>query len=359
MNLDEWLGAFDCESALEEVIKNLAEMFARITYVDAFWPNPSNIGYKLFLDTYVKKLWDIYEKISGRGYTPEEVSKLFKSPTFIYRIFVRIPRARDALDKEKRIKLSCFLLSMLKLLRSEEYYSGRINRTLTRGEVKKLVLKLPFKKIEDDEKKKLNSVHFLLWNLTEANFWTRWATGCDFQGPYPLGNKIMITRDFHTLIPIEIWNDLKDYPYKSIKTHTIYRGIKNVEIDCYGHLSFSGNITISSISYFGEVVKTNGEKVEIRDEFDRIISLTLKLIKKKREQINKLTQKEKVKKQAEIEWYILKVLLERLGEPVLPPQDVYRKIEKTEIKENPMLIKGKDNKYEDRVAYYEKILDPR
>jgi len=357
MNLDEWLKSFDCKSALEEVIGNLAEMFAKITYVDAFWPNPSNIGYRLFLDTYVKKLWDIYEKI--KKYPPEELSKLFKSPTYIFRIFVRIPRARDALVKERRIELSCFLLSMLKFLRSEEYYSGKVNRTLTKDEIEKLTSKSPFRIIGEDEKKKLNTIHFLLWNLTEANFWTRWATGCDFQGPYYLGDKVMLTRDFHTLTPIELWDDLEDYPYKSIKVYTIYKGIRNVKIDPYGHLSFSGNLNSSSVSYFGEVVKRNGERMEIWKEFEEIISSTLRIIKKRKERINKLTQKEKVKKQAEIEWYILKPLLKRLNESIYPPEEVYRRIETTEIEESPMLIKGEEKKYEERVAYYRKILDPR
>lgn len=359
MNLDEWLTSFNCEYTLEEVIKNLAEMFARITYVDAFWPNPSNIGYKLFLDTYVKKLWDIYEKTREKGCTPKEVSKLFKSPTYIFRIFVRIPRTRDALDRKRRIKLSCFLLSMLKFLRSEEYYSGKVNRTLTQDEVKGITIRFPFRRMEEGQKKELNTIHFLLWSLTEANFWTRWATGCDFQGPYYLGDKIMLTRDFHTLTPIEIWNDLEDYPYKSIRTYTIYKGIRDVKIDCYGHLSFSGNLTSSSISYFGEVVKRNGERVEIWNEFERIASSTLKIIKERKDKINSLTQKEKVKKQAEIEWYILKPLLKRLNESIYPPEEVYRKIETREIEESPMLIKGEKRGYEERIAYYRKTLDPR
>lgn len=353
---------FDFENALALSLEGIAAMFSKITYVDCFWPNPSNTGYSVFLGDYIRALHHAVLSAEEKGINAREFAHLFKTPTCVFRIFVRIARAREHLTREQRMYLARRLLTAVDVLKADNHYHKGSNRTLSHQAVAEFIKNHDFKPIGGSNiREKISRINFLLWNYAETLFWTRWSTGFDFEGPYIVnedeGDEMIIRNGFE-LKPVELWPQLEKFPYKSIKISTIYRGIQDFHIDPYGHLTHSGNIKNRIIYYHFCAETEAGEIVTSTAEMNKAIEVLSEYIKTNTAIIKDFNVRERVIKQSEIEWYVLRDLIRYNGMDWQPPLSVKDRIMHEDFKENLILLK-KDNKTEaERYSHYLKALDP-
>ncbi|HLD79159.1 MAG TPA: hypothetical protein VJA18_01220, partial [Candidatus Nanoarchaeia archaeon] len=353
----------ELDKALDLTVKGIARMFSKITYVDCFWPNPSNTGYSAFLGDYIKGLHRAISAVEEKGVSAEDFAHLFKTPTCIYRIFVRIARAREHLSKDQRVYLSKRLLSAVDVLKSDEPFDGTSNRRMSEESVKEYVNAHNFLPMSGDRlRDKISRLNFLLWNYAETLYWTRWSTGFDFEGPHRINEEQgdhMVIRDGFELRPVELWPQLENFPYVSMKVATVYRGVGDFQIDPYGHLTHSGNLRNAAIFYHFSGETKDGQGLESEGDIDEALKVFPAFIDRNASFIQSFDVRERVLKQAEIEWYILRDVFKYAGMDWRPPLEVQQRIMSEDFKENLILLKDKNQTDEERYKHYSKALDPR
>jgi hypothetical protein len=351
---------FNLNKAIDKTVSGIASLFTEITYVDCFWPNPSNKGYSIFLKDYIVSLLDCIKKLEEKKTSDEELAKLFGTATNVFRVFVRIGRTKKFLPKNKRMYLAKKLLKSAFLLRSKRAFSAKKNIIFSSAEINSVLKEKSFIKPKNQKQKDLfKKLNFLLYNCCETLYWTRWTTGCDFHGPYCLKNgKTMVVKDFFDLKPTGLWKETKDFLVEKAKIFIIYKNVEWINIDQYGHITSSDKLTEKIDSVCFEIETEKGRILNDWKELEKNLPLIESEIFSMAEKINSLPMKKVVAKQAEIEWYLLKNLLLECGFSIKPPERVYKRIRECEIKDSPIL-KSKQQSKKQRCAYYLSLLDPR
>jgi len=351
---------FDLDKAIDETVAGIASLFTRITYVDCFWPNPSNKGYSIFLEDYINTLLRCVEILDAKGKSDEELAMLFGSATNVFRVFVRIGRTKKILDKKKRMYLAEKLLKCAFFLREDEPFSAEKNVVYSPKKVEDILDRTTFIDVVDTHQLNLfKKLNFLLYNFCETFYWTRWTTGCDFHGPYKVDcRKKMVVKNFFDLKPVMLWGETKEFEIKNARIDVVYKDVDWIKIDQYGHITSSNSLADNIDSFYFGLRTESGKVINDWCGLENIlpsIESNIVLLTKK---INSMNIKQIVAKQAEIEWYMLKNVLMACDLPPYPTKEVYNKINSAKIKEAPILKSAKQSEKE-RYNYYLKLLDPR
>ena len=77
-------------------------------------------------------------------------------------------------------------------------------------------------------------------------------------GPYKENNKILVIKQFQNLKPIEVWEEIKDFPYQKVKIYCLYENVE-FAINNVSQPYFKGDV-INGLKQFA--LEINGELVE-------------------------------------------------------------------------------------------------
>ena len=179
-------------------------------------------------------------------------------------------------------------------------------------------------------------------------------TGFIIHGPYDVSDKfgegtIMLVRDYHNLKPTKLWPENK-FPFNKLKVFGIYKNL-SVGINFVNHLITKDSIGDKLIGY---KIYLDDKEVEFTEVNKIIEALHTETVKQKKK-IDSFSPLDKVRKGAEIAFYMFKDLREKMGEHWVPQNEIENTISKFDEK----FIKDFNIKKHPPIEHWRKLFDPR
>jgi hypothetical protein len=180
------------------------------------------------------------------------------------------------------------------------------------------------------------------------------AGGFYLHGPYDVSKHFgsgasMLVRNYRDLCPLDLWPDIS-FPFKKMQILTVYKDL-DLKINFANLPDSSGHMSKQILSY---TVYADGEPVE-HDEFEALIKQIEASIRAQTKRVNSLNDLDKVRKGAEIAYYLFRDFRESFGDDWRPPKEVEENIQ---IFGDKFVTRFKYSKKPD-IGHWRKLYDPR
>ncbi|MEK6925364.1 MAG: hypothetical protein AABW71_03965 [Nanoarchaeota archaeon] len=314
------------------------------------------------LDMYyrIKKLRETKTTKEIAHILPEpDIIRIFLQHNAIIGLKVAKKLGIDNISTEERIEYTKFLFDVLKEKVKEDIFclDGK-NTLLEHEEIKKILKSKNWNYVNDtDEKKKISFLTVMANNLVYTTFFDPYMTGGFYlHGPYEAKEKfgentILLIREYHNLQPKELWPEL-EMPYKKLRILAVYKNL-NIKINFVNHLITKDSIGDKLLAYkiLLDDKEINLEKVvELIELFHKISSAQTK-------KVNSWNDLDKVRKGAEIAFYLFKNFREQIGDKWIPENHLEETI-KQFGEEFIKRFSFKENNIPD-TNHWKKAFDPR
>ncbi|MBU0467148.1 MAG: hypothetical protein KJ718_05925 [Nanoarchaeota archaeon] len=325
------------EQEIEDFLKAIESGFSGLN-PKTFWP--LNAGQ---IDSYfdVDEALDMYYRLVKlkEKFNIKEISDLMPPPDVI-RIFLQhnaivgLKESKelgiDDVSIKGRVDYILFLFDILKQkVRNYIFCGDGKNLILSQEEVEEILQKSGWNKpVDEKEKKKVAFLNAMGNNLAYTLFYDTFVTGGFYiHGAYDARDifgegAVLVVRDYHDLNPTEIWPDL-EMPFSEMKIFVVYK-------DLYFKLDFMNHpITIDTVSDKLIAYKVFIDDKEIKiDSVDEVIGVLSRLASNQSKKINSLSDLDKVRKAAEISYYLFRNLGKYIGDDWEPPKMIEETIDK-------------------------------
>ncbi len=347
------------------VAKTLSEVGVATGAGFNVWPMPifHPIEGEIYTAPYfIPRLYKALISLQKRGYNNQEIARFLKNPSRIAQI-VWLFSASDLvpLKKEEKADLAFRLVKLISTYRKDPFCKKKTNIIWQSEEVEENLKKAIKIKCTKDSKKLLGKLNGLAWLLCELLYFDFHGVGHEIHGPYQLdgSNRILVVREYYDMRP-EHWKFASQLSFNKILTLEIYNGAK-IEFDFFNRTRWvepiSQYLQEFSILVDDQSVKKLNKLMFIVNELKKILTIGAN-------KVTKMNKKELIKKFAESYFFIIKPLIEDLGEIWMPPKSLYQEIDEEKKKgiiEKILLgLKGTEGKSkEEFIKILSFVLDPR
>jgi len=301
------------------------------------WPIDINSIAHLFMNVFADELLSDINGLKEKGLSDRRIAALFRTSARIIRLIMPVvlgmkgPGLRIPIEKQREHVLC--LLSLVKHLKHGDMFNRDGKNAVFSPEAFERTIDAS-KMIPADRKNSM-IVHKLcgiLWTYAETVCFKVHGLIREFHGPYAFpGNKDneeILIRDFNCLNPVELWDECKNVPYKSIRVVTAYQGL-DMTIDIYNNVSIKeGAGYIGGLrSYY---VEADGKALG-PEEIDRLCTTLSDVMISVAAHVETLDWKQLAEKYAAIFWFSKKELRDELQSDWHLPPPVKKQIQNGEI----------------------------
>ncbi len=349
---------------IDDFLRAIEEIFAGMD-PKTFWPlnggqTDSYFDVDEALDMYYR-LNKLKEKLSIKEIAdlmpPADIIRLFLEHNAIIGLKVAKKLNIANLTQEQIIDYTLFLFQILKQkVKGDIFCLDGKNILLGKEETKEILFKTNWNKpLNKEENRQIASLIVTANNLCYTLFYDEFmAGGFYIHGPYNASEvfgkeTILLIREYHNLKPIEIWPDLQ-IPYKTLRILGIYKNT-DIKINFANHPTTTIPLPDKLIAY---KVYLDDKEITIK-YIESLMELFDHITSKQTKKINALSDLDKVRKGAEIAFYLFKKLRESMGDNWKPPVTVEATIQKF----GDRFIKQFQYKEKPSLEHWKKIFDPR
>ncbi len=210
----------------------------------ALWPFIPNEAEYYVGSFFIRELYSSIKRLKDKGYSIEEIARLFENPSKIAQYFTLFHSAK-VLKFNQRIELAKDLISCIGYYR-EDVFCDENNR------LKKYSFEID--KLNSNENNLIisNKLSALLLFYLEILYPTMMRLGHEFHGVYEKGSKRIFIKEFFNLNPISL-NLTEEFPFKKIKIVEEIRG--EIDLDFFNHLFQSPKKVASYVEIDGRLIK--------------------------------------------------------------------------------------------------------
>lgn len=301
------------------------------------WPIEINSIVHLFMDVFVTELLEDIQRLTANGLDEEKVARKFRTSARVIRLIMPCVLGMKTLKlpvEELRGHVF-YLLSLVKHLK----YGDLLNRdgkniVFSPAQFQRDLDETKMIPVKDDRKSSMvvHKLCAILWNYAEAVCFKTHGLVREFHGPYRFPStkeeEEILTRDFNSLNPVELWHECKGVKYADVRVVTVYEGL-NMGIDIYNNVSIKeGGSYINSLkSYCIEADGKILDLAEVEDLCGRLSDVMVAITTK----IETLAWRQLAEKYAEIFWFSKKELRDAQGRDWRIPALVKEQIAKGEL----------------------------
>jgi hypothetical protein len=312
---------------------------------------------------------DIYNKLKElrKNSSVEKISELLPNPdvirTFlttsaIVGLKVANKMGLAKLSREDIVDHVLFLFKILKIkVKSDPFCLDEKNIILKDLEIDKILSETFWDVGHLEEcQRKISSLVVSLNNFCYTLYYDVFKCGgFHIHGPYNAEKEfgrgaILVVREYHDLAPDRIWQDLK-VSFKKIRIYSVYRNL-NFKIDYFNHPSSLESIGDKLVAF---KIIVDGKAIS-HERADEIIEKITEESKRQASRVKQLHDLGKVKKGAEIAFYLFKDFRESMGEHWGPPKEIDEMIERFQDR---FLKEFSCEKETPSVEHLKKVFDPR
>jgi hypothetical protein len=299
-----------------------------------FWPGS---GGQLSASYIAIDANDILQKMSGLEIEKTNFKELFKTPAKIryvltgnYIIGLKVLVRDKKISKEESINaVKSFFYALEKLVDSDPFCLKGKNLVYNKKQLKQKLSQISFQKADDQIKKSLPRLSVSLDSLIWSEYYDIFIdAGINVHGPYTLADgNILLIKDYFDLKPVEIWDSVKEFPFKSVKLFLKFKPI-DLTIDYLMHETSTQALAPNLLEWHAEAFDEKGKSFLLQsDSFEELTAKTMQVSSKQVEYVNGLVLLDKIKKGAELCYYQLKEFREFFGKKWFPPKEVFDIIE--------------------------------
>lgn len=312
------------------------------------------------LDMY-KRVMSLSKRMSIKGLAkrlpPPDILRLFLEHNAIIGLKVADKFNLQKVSFSDRMKYLDILFKVIEeKTRNDIFCADGKNLLITQKEAGLLAKHVEWNFAESESDKKIISYFaVILNNYCYSLFYDIYmAGGFYMHGPYDVSkyfgsSTTMLVRNYRDLRPRDLWQDIQ-FSFKKMQILTIYKDL-DLRINFSNHPDSDKSMSHQIISC---AVYADGEPVE-HDEFEALIKQAEFAIKSQTARINSLSSLSKVRKGAEIAYYLFKDFRESFGDDWRPPEEVAKNIDAFGDK----FIKQFKYSEKPELKHWRKLFDPR
>jgi hypothetical protein len=316
----------------------------------------------------VDEALDIYnriQKLRKEGLTAKEIGKMLPH-TDIFRNFMtnnglvglKVARKLNLakISREELIDYVYFLFEILEnQIQSDIFCLDGKNHYLTKEQVKKFADSLQWDTPKN--KKQIGILNAMANNFCYTLFYDVYMVGgFILHGPYDVSEKfgedtILIAREYHDLNPKELWPNL-EMPFKKMQVYAVYKNL-DLKMNFINHPVTTDSIADKLVAF---KIFLDGKPIS-EDKIPGLIELFSKKAQEQSKKIREKSDLDKVRKGAEIAFYLFKDFRKAMGDDWIPENYIEVVIEKFGdefLRKFDYKSKGSPKK-----DYWIKLFDPR
>lgn len=296
------------------------------------WPSPmfSPVEGELYAAPYLMPL--LYEDIlelRKKGYTIEEIARLFKAPSRIAQLVWPLHTLKlIGMPRKDRIDLVLKIIELISVYREEPFCENGRNLIWSQRRINEITGESQWIRLVEvtdarQFRRTLSTLNGMLWLLCELLYFDFHGAGHEFHGPYYLNdNQMLIVREFYDLKP-DIWPFMAQLEFARITTYSIYS--KNEVVYDFFNRTRSPLQLSDHLVHF--IIDVDGRVVNELSQIESCLYATRDALERGSDYIGKLSRKELLEKFAEAYFFIIKPLQEELGKNWRPPNRLYADIQ--------------------------------
>jgi hypothetical protein len=321
-------------NAEEELLKRYVEavIIPRVNTDNIKYPiRDSRINHS-FLKEYTKEFLDDLNELKKKGYSYEDVGKLFRNPSRLMRmghLLLKGAKLSDFSIEEQRN----LILELLKIVEKQKsgdiFNENKRNIILDSDELSKLIDGLSFIRVDTEKARLIQRLCGMLWAYSESPFFVAHDIGMEEHGLYHYKGKNIMIRDFFNLRPIELWPDCKEFSFNEIRVICVYNKEFQVDFDVFSNTYPNRGNVIEDLEEF--YIEADGKALEI-NEIEGIFESASKIMESISKKIESMSITDLAKKYADVYWYRKRPLRDALNKPWAPGEHIYELIDKCEVK---------------------------
>lgn len=288
---------------------------------------------------------------------PPDVIRIFLQHNSIIGLKVAKELGIGEVSIKDRVDYTLFLFDILRQkVRNDIFCADGKNLILSQEEVREILEKSGWNEPKDEEeKKKVAFLNVMGNNLAYTLYYDVFMTGGVYlHGAYEARDTfgdgaVLVVRDYHDLNPVELWPDL-EMSFNKMKIFVVYKNL-DYKLNFMNHPVTVDTIADKLIAY---KIFIDDKEIKI-DGVDEVLEVLSKTASSQSKKINALPNLDKVRKGAEIAFYLFRNLRERMGDDWKPPKMVEETIQKFGEK---FIEEFRYKKIPD-VKHWRRIFDPR
>lgn len=303
---------------------------------NAWWPLNYLMYRSLFFADYYRELLEDYETARKR-FSLKRVAKTFKYPTAIWLAMVNLPATMKTLGfkKPERIKTTVEFIEMLQMrMAGSVFCEDNKNIVWDNNKVCKVMEELQWINVKDGKKLRhlFERLHANLISLNEAVYWNANCSTREVHGPYEVvfeGHKAqLIIREFYNFYASDLEPLLKNFPYQSCITYTLYDTDLVFDFPVLNDYAHDISLSDHTLAVYGEVktikdtkrLKTVKNLEKICNDFEKKgVEISYK--------VESMDRERQVVESVRRLYYRVHKLKELLGKDWQPPKKQLKKIE--------------------------------
>ena len=307
---------------------------ARITY-----PIPTIKARSLFAGDFAKTLFEMVNEGRKNGLSDMKIANALGFPTKLFKIFLIASMGAKFTDltKSERVQLFTDLVNCLKLRKARGDYLSRdrVNLILRKSDVGSIIQGKNWTSVDSPELPcKFAKFNVALRCLADFVYFDNHVTGEEIHGPYDVSNYFLgshrcylLVRSFMEVRPVDLWGFLENLPFGTINSYAVYKDL-DIEINPIGALVTKGSLKECLMQFSVEHIRHNSdvEFIDV-DDLPGYTELLAKYVIIGSRKVQKLSLIDKAKKYADITYYSLKKLAERVDMDWRPTKEAYENIE--------------------------------
>jgi hypothetical protein len=330
------------------------------------WPFHPIQGRLFFTKDWFAYLFKYLKQIDEENLSDKRIAYSFKAPSKIAQLLWMLDGIKQTeLTIEERLYVVQRLFDLLGVWRKDIFCKDGKNLTLSLKEVKQLVKRAKFVELKNNPsfKKDVCVLESALWMYAEMIYFSNHPFAHSFQGPYKLGSKILVKRNYFDLRP-EFWPFSKKLKFGEVEILEIYKKEADIKFDFFERgirtqKPYRDKLLEVSIRV-GKRALSSEKGVE------GVLANLNVVIENGSRRIQKLSRQDLIAKYASYWFYALKPLYQLVKEPWQLPQEVedniykrfdkinaiWRGIEKKRLSAGKLTLK-------ERAESFKRLFDPR
>jgi len=233
------------------------------------WPLPVLLINRLHTMFFVQEIHSVLERLWDKG--PEKLGKLLWGPSAIahWSYFAQLTPFID-MGREQLIEFFERTADLLLALRREDPFCKEERNVIWDESKLEEVKGLEFVKPSPEEKRLLSTINVSLWQYARILQCNHHVYSHEFHGPYDLGDSILLVREYFDLKPVQVWEEVKGFPYEKLLILETYRKGFDLRIDTFNHL-YSDEPLPNNLTSF--LILVDGKEFAGRDKDDFLTEL--------------------------------------------------------------------------------------
>ena len=292
------------------------------------WPIKLNAAMHLFVPEFGEELIDDLAWLE-RKYALAVIAKPFKRPSQLFRlidsVIYSMRRHRYSIRQQRQIVLK--LLEMARSLKhGSEFNEGGCNIVLDEHGAASIAATLRSEPV--GSRADADFVHRfcgLMWAYTEALMFRAHDLCKEFHGPYTVGGRQFIVKQYMNLCPRELWPSMPMLPCDSISVALQYDHSVRLAIDPLSHIKHQGGRLVDGLDAYTIEIDGVPHGVERLASFIPTMNDTIRTISRYMEGTS---WNVRVEKYAEVFWFRKRPLAEQRGRDWRVPARVREAIQK-------------------------------